>query len=78
MRGDEEGTVYEYWQGKNATDRIKYHDTDTDGTKETAAGWWLRSSFKSNIFFLMVNLRGNYDYHGSGSAPYTTSFAFCV
>ena len=76
--GANEGSVYEYWNGKDATGRIKKCDTNADGVADTVAAWWLRSSgYNDTGYFCYVNASGNaYGYLASASRG--VSFAFCV
>lgn len=76
QNGDEEGDVYEFWNGKAAADRIKKYDKDADGVPETATRWWLRSSFYSStgLFCTVSGLAGN----AGASLSSGVAFGFCV
>jgi len=67
-----EGSQYEYWNGKTAADRIKkYSPTVT-------IHWWLRSSaYYITSYFITVNTSGD-NYASDAKNPYGISFAFCV
>lgn len=53
--GANEGTQYEYWVGKSASDRIKHY-----GAEQTATGWWLRSSNSGDTGnFVSIHANGN-------------------
>lgn len=71
-----EGSIYEYWDGKTSSDRIKCYDNDGDGTPETEINWWLRScpSSATDKFRYMGSTDGNY----YSSYLRGVSFAFCI
>lgn len=76
--GVNEGSIYEYWNGKNDADRIKKQDTNADGVSDTEIFWSFRSVRNNHT----ANFRGVY-IGGTGStvpASYSrgVSFAFCV
>lgn len=76
--GANEGSVYEYWNGKAAADRIKKYDTDADGVADTAALWWLRSSlYSGTYYFCTVNTSGSATGNGA-SASRGVAFGFCI
>lgn len=76
--GANEGSQYEYWQGKEATDRIKYYDANGDGVPETASYWWMRSVDPlSTSFFRGVNVSGNDTYYYANSSR-GVAFGFCI
>lgn len=74
--GDAEGTVYEYWSGKNSTDdKIKKYDKNGDGIPEKNESWWMRSF--NGTYFLGFNSFG----HAAQSSELATlciSFGFCI
>lgn len=71
QKGDEEGSVYEYWNGKSSSDRIK---TSNGGS----ARWWLRSCNAGwTAHFCNISENGSPDYSGS-SVSRGVAFAFCV
>lgn len=76
--GANEGSVYEYWNGKAAADKIKKYDTDADGVADYPVGWWLRSASSTNTStFCNVGVDGGI----YTAAPITfrgVSFGFCV
>jgi hypothetical protein len=84
--GEEEGTCYEYWQGKSNADRTKLH---TDGTAISKGGWYLRSVPLPSIlpeseqsgaymyFSRVWNASGDIRYLGAKNVA-GISFAFCV
>ena len=73
-----EGSVYEYWNGKNNEDRIKKYDTDADGVPDSALIWWMRSSYYNNTSsFCRVREIGN-NFYGSAANVVGVSFGFCI
>jgi hypothetical protein len=75
--GANEGSVYEYWNGKTDTDRIKKYDADNDGVPDTdAKRWSLRSVFSDNQS-CYVNSKGA-SVSSYANNPSWVSFAFCV
>ena len=76
--GANEGSVYEYWNGKAAADRIKKYDTDADGVADTATHWWLRSARSTYTSgFCNVYTNGNI-YNGSAINSRGVAFGFCI
>ena len=76
--GANEGSVYEYWNGKAAADRIKKYDTDADGVADAATYWWLRSSgYNSANLFCNVSTSGNASGSGASSSR-GVAFGFCI
>ena len=76
--GANEGSVYEYWNGKVAADRIKKYDKDADGVPETATYWWLRSSnYYDTNSFCSVNASGSANNYGA-SISRGVAFGFCI
>ena len=76
--GANEGGVYEYWNGKTATDRIKRYDKNADGVVDSAVNSWLRSSNATNNHsFAVVGTGGTYNYYRSYMQR-GVSYAFCV
>lgn len=76
--GANEGSQYEYWQGKTSTDRIKKYDTDADGVVDTASNWWLRSSsYGYTSTFCSVYADG-YAYSSNASISRGVAFGFCI
>lgn len=78
QNGVDEGSVYEYWNGKNPTDRIKNYDDNADGISDIVTIWWLRSvRADRTTHSCVVRIDGT-----SGTAYVHnfqgTSFAFCV
>ena len=73
----DEGVVYEYWNGKVASDRVKNIDKDADGIPETGCMWWLRSVAYLAGYACCIGPTG-----ASTMAPPRNyngvSFAFCV
>lgn len=76
--GANEGSVYEYWNGKAAADRIKKYDKNADGVADTATHWWLRSAYSaSTLLFCSVSTDGKF----GGSMvnyPRGVAFGFCI
>lgn len=73
-----EGTQYEYWNGKADADRIKKYDTNADGVVDTAFNWWLRSSYYDNaIAFCNCRYIGSSG-NSNANTQNCVSFAFCV
>lgn len=73
-----EGSVYEYWNGKTSTDRLKKHDSDGDGVPDKIIPWWMRSSYAtSDIYFCGINPAGTINSLGP-TYNQGVSFAFCV
>lgn len=65
--GQDDGSVYEFWNGATAKDRIKLRGT-------SAASWWLRTPSSGNAHYVrFVNSDGTlYNYsamHANGVAP---------
>lgn len=78
QNGDDEGTTYEYWDGKENSDRIKNCDSDADGVADTATIWWLRSCAKmSKLNYGSVSKIGAVNAQGA-SANRGVSFACCI
>lgn len=76
--GANEGSVYEYWNGKAAVDRIKKYDTVADGVADTATIWWLRSAKStSTTNFCVVDTDGNILSTNAGN-PRGVAFGFCI
>ena len=76
--GANEGSQYEYWNGKVAADRIKKYDTNADGVADTATSWWLRSStYGSTSYFCYVGTSGNANYNYA-SYSRGVAFGFCI
>lgn len=77
--GLNEGSVYEYWNGKTNTARIKKYDTDGDGVPDTAFIWWLRSSVgevsPGSNYFVHVMADGSSWF---GNWARCVSYAFCI
>lgn len=77
--GENEGTIYEYYVGKDDSSRIKMYDYDADGSPEKTVSWWLRSCTKTSLDDIVcVRITGGF----SGSYSVTTkrgiSFGFCI
>ncbi len=65
--GQDDGSVYEFWDGATAKDRIKLRGA-------SAATWWLRTPYSGNAHFVRVvytdgSLHGNYAIYAYGVAP---------
>lgn len=76
--GANEGSVYEYWNGKAAVDRTKKYDTNADGVADNAINWRLRSARSTTTsFFCSVNTGGSIDYN-SASSSRGVAFGFCI
>ena len=76
--GANEGSVYEYWNGKTAADRIKKYDTDADGVADTTTIWWLRSARSTSAgYFCGVNSSGSIGI-GSAYGSRGVAFGFCI
>lgn len=77
--GLNEGSLYEYWNGKENNDRVKKYDTNGDGVPDTSTHWWLRSTYDSTTFnFMMVHQGGSQGSSGQAMASIGLCFAFCV
>jgi hypothetical protein len=71
--GANEGTQYEYWVGKSASDRIKHY-----GAEQAATSWWLRSSSSTSTTpFVSISAGGNVFYFGANNSR-GLSLALCV
>ena len=73
-----EGSVYEYWNGKVNSDRIKKYDSNADGVVDADTAWWIRSCNQySTNYFVSVSKTGA---NGTNLATNKIgiSFAFCV
>lgn len=76
--GENEGSVYEYWSGKDDAYKIKKYDTDADGVADTATDWWLRScSTSKTTYFRNVSSSGGY-FVANANIAYGVSFGFCI
>ena len=76
--GTNEGSVYEYWNGKADADRVKKYDKDADGVPEAATIWWLRSSYYVNTgYFCFVTASGGAN-NTSANNSRGVAFAFCI
>ena len=73
-----EGSVYEYWDGKAAADRIKKYDKDADGVPETATNWWLRSSYYSVTYYFCSVGTGGGAYISNAYTSRGVAFGFCI
>lgn len=80
--GENEGTVYEYWNGRPMNDRAKKWDADEDGIPEAEDIYWLRSaSLNSTENFRYVSGAGNLAgaiADASATGTCCASVAFCV
>ena len=78
QNGTDEGNIYEYWDEKTNSDKIKQYDTNADSIVDTAVIWWLRScSSTQNNRFCTVNRSGNANVTASTLSE-GISFAFCI
>lgn len=76
--GANEGSIYEYWNGKTNADRIKKYDTDADGVSDTATYWWFRSScYNNTLCFCSANTSGKAYYNYANNSR-GLSFGFCT
>ena len=78
--GANEGSVYEYWNGKANTDRIKYYDEDGDGNPEKSTTWRLRScsNMLENIYCCVSGANGSPNTYTGTLNSVGLSFAFCI
>lgn len=77
--GANEGSQYEYWNGKASADRIKNYDTNADGVVDTVTIWWLRSSrHNTTNFFCNLDTSGNVINLSSASSSQGVAFGFCI
>jgi hypothetical protein len=76
--GENEGSVYEYWEGKTNADRIKKYDSTNDGIPNSATSWFLRSCYKNGT----SSFCGVYAGGDAGDVTPTSargiSFGFCT
>ena len=60
--GQDDGSVYKFWDGATNTDRIKLRGT-------SAAYWWLRTPHSGNAYSVRyVNTSGALNYYGANVA----------
>jgi hypothetical protein len=78
--GANEGSVYEYWNGKANTDRIKYYDADGDGNPEKSTTWRLRScsNMLENVYCCVSGANGSPNTFTGTLNSVGLSFAFCI
>lgn len=76
--GINEGSVYEYWDGKTDANRIKKYDTNADNIADTNLLWWLRSSVLNNTTNFGIVTMGGTSGAISANGSHGISFAFCV
>lgn len=76
-----EGSQYEYWiNNNNDSSRIKYYDSDSDGTLNKTGEWWLRSSAHSNnsYFVYVENTGTRKTLNANSTYANRVSYAFCI
>ena len=73
QNGEDEGSMYEYYVGKNKT----YLNKPQTGSSYNG-NWWLRSCCNANLMQNMIVYSGGNITTQSNSAAYAISFAFCV
>jgi hypothetical protein len=76
--GANEGSQYEYWNGKADADRIKKYDKNADGVPDAATLYWLRSSSSADDKQVCMIYTNGVATYGSADSWHAISFAFCI
>lgn len=78
QNGEDEGSQYEYFQGKPSSYMVKRHDKNNDGIPEDTSGWWERSCHSANTYRIcLVSYDGVPGAHDA-TMSYGVAIAFCV
>lgn len=76
--GMNEGSVYEYWNGKSYTDRIKKYDANAAGVADTVILWWLRSCPSGSPSNFRAVATDGYSTVSAAINSRGVAFGFCI